>query len=352
MHRMMRQVKKYSFLVSYLVALLPLIGFTLGGVYNFLPLIVVFIGIAFVDHYIHDAVNPKAENEKPLSKVPFYKNLLVLYVPLQLALLGYFMVQISQHSFAWYELMGLTLSFGIIVSGGLGITIAHELLHKHDFLQQFCSKILLSVVCYGHFFIEHPRGHHVNVGTHKDPATSRFNESFYRFYPRTLIGSFLSAWHIEKKRLVMLNKSFLNWRNQFWWIILAPLAIVCITYFTLGVGATLFFLAQSILAFSTLELVNYVEHYGLVRKKTQNNRYERVTSKHSWNANNWLSNIIIFHLQRHSDHHARPSIPYQALRHLSESPQLPTGYPGMILIALCPPLWFKIMNPRVEAYQQ
>lgn len=246
--------------------------------------------------------------------------------------------------------MTTVASENFIITGGIGITVAHELVHKNTFYQQLFGKILLSTVCYGHFLIEHVRGHHVNVATPKDPASARYGESFYRFYPRTVIGSFKSAWHLEQVRLQRKNLSNWSLYNHFWWIILAPVFIIAITYMTLGLSSALFFIVQSLIAFSLLEVVNYVEHYGLARKQLEDGRYERVSPKHSWNANHWLTNIILFHLQRHSDHHTHAGRPYQVLRHLEESPQLPTGYAGMIVLALIPPLWFKIMNPKVEAY--
>src|SRR5690606_20850358 len=146
------------------------------------------------------------------------------------------------------------------------------------------------------------------------------------------------------------KKPIYHWRNQFWWIILAPVTIITGLYFYLGATVAIFFVLQGVAAFTTLEVVNYVEHYGLSRKKLESGRYERVAPKHSCNSNNWLSNILIFHLQRHSDHHTRPEVPYQSLHHLAECPQLPSGYTGMFVLALLPPVWFWVMNPRVRAW--
>lgn len=347
---MMSQVKKYSFLFAYCILALPFIGHVLGGIYYFLPLLIVFFLIPAVDYWLKDPVNPSDNAAQKLRSDLFYTLILMIYVPIHVATIVYFMGVVASRPLVLHELFGLVLSVGVI-TGGIGITIAHELLHRHAFWPQLMSKILLASVSYGHFFIEHVRGHHVRVATFDDPATARLNESFYRFYPRSVIGGFFSAWHLESKRLQSKKYSLMSWHNQFWWIIFAPITVALLSYYTLGLEASVFFILQGIIAFSTLEIVNYIEHYGLERKKLANGRYERVSPKHSWNANHWLTNIIIFHLQRHSDHHACPEKPYQILRHLDESPQLPTGYTGMILLALVPPLWFKVVNPKVLQYQ-
>ncbi len=341
--------KKLSFLFIYFVIPLPLVGFYLGGFYNFLTILLLFIAIPVIDFWLQDSHNPQTDLEKKSLEANYFKNIILIYVPLQIIFLLTTIILSSRSSLNWYEWIGFTVSTGLI-TGGIGINLAHELMHKNSFLQQLFSKTLLIMVCYGHFFIEHVRGHHLKVATPQDPATARLGESLYQFLPRTLGGSFKSAWQLEKKRLHNKGYTSLNYHNQFWWILLIPLFICSLCFLYGGVAALFFFLGQALIAILTLEIVNYIEHYGLARKKLSDGSYERVSFQHSWNANHLLSNSLLFHLQRHSDHHTHGAKPYQFLEHLEKSPQLPSGYLGMMILALIPPAWHAIMDKRVLAY--
>lgn len=343
--------KKLSFLLIYLLVPLPLIGFWAGGLYNFSTIIILFVAVPFVDFLLRDSSNPNKQQKDKLINEPYFTNIVLLFIPVQIILLLISIVLVSKTPLTWYEWLGFTISVGLITGGG-GINLAHELMHKNNRLQQLMSKVLLSTVWYGHFYIEHVRGHHVKVATPEDPASSRLGESLYRFLIRSILGSFKSALHLEKRRLY--KKGYSNWsyHNQFWWIILVPLVITLLCLVWGGWQAMFFFLGQAIVAFTILEIVNYIEHYGLVRKKLANGHYEQISACHAWNANHWLSNMLLFHLQRHSDHHVHGAYPYQILNHLEESPQLPSGYLGMMLLALFPPLWFAVMDKRVIAYRQ
>lgn len=323
----------------------------MGGIYNFLAFFILFTTVPLIDYWVRDGSNVSAVEEKALAHDPYFSAIIYLYVPIQCLLLLFSVYAVSHMPLTWYEWLGYSLSIGLI-TGGLGITLAHELMHKSGKLQQFLSKFLLVMVCYGHFMIEHVRGHHVRVATPDDPASAPLGISVYRFIPRSVMGSFHSAWHLEKQRLHKKGYSFYDIHNQFWWIIGAPLLLM-IAIFAYGGLLTLgFFLLQALVAIFLLEIVNYIEHYGLQRKRLANGHYEPVSSLHSWNANHWLSNVILFHLQRHSDHHAQGAKPYQVLRHREESPQLPSGYLGMIMLSLVPPLWFATMNKRALHYRQ
>jgi alkane 1-monooxygenase len=236
---------------------------------------------------------------------------------------------------------------------GIAINTAHELGHKRASSERWLSKVALAQSAYGHFFIEHNRGHHVRVATPEDPASSRLGESFYAFFPRTVAGSLRSAWELEGVRLDRLGKSHLSPRND----ILNAWAMTVVLFAALtavfGLVVLPYLLIQAVLGFSLLEVVNYLEHYGLLRQKREDGRYERTRPEHSWNSNSVASNVLLYHLQRHSDHHANPIRRYQALRHVEEAPQLPTGYAGMIVTAVIPPLWRRIMDHRVlEHYQE
>jgi alkane 1-monooxygenase len=236
---------------------------------------------------------------------------------------------------------------------GIGINTAHELGHKKESHERWLAKIALAQSFYGHFYIEHNRGHHVRVATPEDPASSRVGETFYAFWPRTVIGSLRSAWSLEKPRFKRRGQSHWSIRNDVLnaWLMSVVLWGTLIVVF--GVGILPFLVIQAVIGFSLLEVVNYLEHYGMRRQRTGpdgTGRYERVLPSHSWNSNNIATNVLLYHLQRHSDHHANPTRRYQTLRDFEESPALPTGYAGLIILALVPPLWFAVMDKRVLAH--
>ncbi|MFA5960830.1 MAG: alkane 1-monooxygenase [Tatlockia sp.] len=346
----MTLAKQLCFMLAYLLTLLPFIGFYWGGLGNFVTLAALFSIIPLIDWCFIDKSNPDETQEKKLLANPYFKWLTWLYVPLQCGMLFLAITLLKNTPLRWYEWLGFTISIGIL-TGGIGITLSHELMHKNSRLERLLSKALLCMVCYGHFFIEHVRGHHVHVATFEDPATARFGETVYQFIPRTISGSLKSAFLLESKRLKQKGLSVVSYRNQFWWIIIVPVLLATAIFQYAGWSALLFFILQSFTAILMLEVVNYIEHYGLERKKLANGEYERVTIQHSWNASHWLSNQLLFHLQRHSDHHAFGARPYQILRHVEESPQLPSGYLGMIILALMPPLWRRVMDKRARVYR-
>ena len=244
--------------------------------------------------------------------------------------------------------LGLMFTVGIV--GGIAINAAHELGHRRDTLERRLSKIALAQTGYGHFFVEHNRGHHVRVATPDDPASARFGESIYRFIPRSVLGGLRSAWQLETARLAKAGKSKWSPANDILnaWLLTAGLFAVLIVWF--GAVITPYLLGQAIIGICLLETVNYLEHYGLRRQRTANGRYERVGQRHSWNSNTLMANVFLYHLQRHSDHHANPQKPYQTLEPSDIAPQLPSGYGSMLVLAWCPPLWRRVMDPRVIAH--
>ncbi len=251
----------------------------------------------------------------------------------------------------WYDKIAIAISVGCI--GGIGINTAHELGHKREANERWLAKIALAQVAYGHFYIEHNRGHHVRVATPEDPASSRLGENFYQFWPRTVLGSLKSAWHLEKKRYARKGTHPFHLGND----VLNAWLMTAVLFGTLAVlfgWQILPYLAlQAVVGFSLLEVVNYMEHYGMLRQKVgtgDKQRYERVNPSHSWNSNNIATNVLLYHLQRHSDHHANPTRRYQTLRDFEESPVLPTGYAGMIVLAIIPPVWRSVMDKRVLAH--
>ncbi|WP_051111492.1 alkane 1-monooxygenase [Mycobacterium sp. 141] len=240
---------------------------------------------------------------------------------------------------------GLLVTVGIV--GGIGINAAHELGHRNARLERRLSKIALAQTCYGHFFVEHNRGHHVRVATPADPASSLMGQSLYRFIPRSVIGGLRSAWALEARRFTRGGKTPWTLRNNVLNAWLMSLVLFCGLAVWFGPVVLPMLIGQAIVGFCLLEAVNYLEHYGLRRQRLPSGRYEPVSARHSWNSNTLVANVFLYHLQRHSDHHTNPQRRYQTLRSLDEAPQLPNGYGVMFVLSLVPPLWRRVMDPQV-----
>jgi alkane 1-monooxygenase len=328
------------------------LGYWLGGAWNFLAPALIFAAVPLLDMILgRDNGNHTAAEYEELEHRLSFRVVTVLYALVQFAMVIWaaWCIGSQPKPMLWWEMLGLALSVGVM--NGNGINFAHELLHKPTKFEQWCGKGLLLTVSYMHFFIEHLRGHHVRIATPQDPATARHGETFYAFFPRTVIGSWKSAWELETERLGKRNIPILHWRNQMLWFAVLPIVFAGALGLAFGGLAIAFFVFQSYVAIQELELINYLEHYGLIRRKLPNGRYENVTAVHSWEARETLSNTLLIKLQRHADHHINPIRRYQSLRVFEESPQMPTGYPGMMILALFPPFFFKVMNPRVEAHR-
>jgi alkane 1-monooxygenase len=352
-----RDHKRYAWLLGLIVPSLPFLAFGLVeatgiAAFWFYGPFLVFAVFPLLDLAIGmDASNPPDSVIKWLEQDRYYRWCTYLYIPLQYAGLVLACWLWSSGKLSTLDDVGLALTVAMV--SGIAINTAHELGHKRASSERWLSKVALAQSAYGHFFIEHNRGHHVRVATPEDPASSRLGESFYAFFPRTVAGSLRSAWELEGVRLDRLGKSHLSPRNDIlnaW-----AMSIVLFGALTAVFGPVVlpYLLIQAVLGFSLLEVVNYLEHYGLLRSKREDGRYERTAPEHSWNSNSVASNVLLYHLQRHSDHHANPIRRYQALRHVEEAPQLPTGYAGMIVTAVIPPLWRRIMDHRVlDHYQE
>jgi len=304
-----------------------------------------------------DRSNPPDDVIEALENDRYYRWVTYAYLPIQYAGFVAAMTWIAKPEWLGVEPLSLWGQVGAAISigciGGIGINTAHELGHKKESHERWLSKIALAQSFYGHFYIEHNRGHHVRVATPEDPASSRLGETFYAFWPRTVSGSLRSAWGLEQKRYARQGKHPFRPGNDVLnaWVMSAVLFGVMVA--VLGWYVLPFLVLQAVVGFSLLEVVNYMEHYGMLRQKVGNGerqRYERVDPSHSWNSNNIATNVLLYHLQRHSDHHANPTRRYQALRDFEESPVLPTGYAGMIVLALLPPVWRRVMDPRVLAH--
>ena len=355
----MGHLKRIGFFSAFILPALLIGGFYLGGAALFSIHIFVFVFVPLMDFFVRtDKTNIPKEAVSKEAKALFYRLVTYTWVYVQIGVLIWAFYQVSTTKLTLLEWLAFS-SGTALVTGGIGITVAHELGHKKSRIQQFYAKILLMSVGYMHFIIEHNRGHHVRVATPDDPATSRFNETFYAFWYRSVKDGYLSAWNLEGERLSKKKLKHLSWQNQMIQYLIYPLLFVFLFTFLFSWienhfiwEIPVFFLAQSILGFSLLEAVNYLEHYGMERKMLESGTYERVTHLHSWNASHIVSNFLLFQLQRHSDHHALSHKPFQVLDHFDESPQLPAGYSAMILVAFVPPLWFALMNPRLAQWKE
>jgi alkane 1-monooxygenase len=349
-----RDGKRYAWLLGLLVPTLPLIAWGLVaatglGIFWFSGPLIVFGVFPVLDLLIGaDDENAPDSVVKWLEQDRYYRWCTYAFLPIQYASLVLACWLWTRGDLSTIDSIGLALTVGTVA--GVAINTAHELGHKRASLERWLSKVALAQSGYGHFFIEHNRGHHVRVATPEDPASSRVGESFYEFLPRTVAGSLRSSIELERERLARLGLPFWTVRND----ILNAWAMTVVLFgglaLVFGAGILPYLVVQAVLGFSLLEIVNYLEHYGLLRQKREDGRYELTRPEHSWNSNAVASNVLLYHLQRHSDHHANPTRRYQALRHFDAAPQLPTGYAGMIVLAAIPPLWRRVMDPRLLAH--
>ncbi len=352
----------FNLRVAWLVLLqflsLPLLGYALGdltgmpGRWNLLTPVWVFVAFPLIDTWVGlDTRNPPPGSDAALSDTPAYRLLPLAALPAHaLMLLWAAPTAVTLAAQSPLGAVGLCLSVGI-VGGAIGITYAHELIHKPTGLERNAGGILLALVAYGGFKVEHVYGHHVDVATPRDTSTARLGQSAYAFLLRSLLLNPVRAWQLAGARLRTRGLPAWHWHNEMYlWHGLTLLVAAAMTAW-LGWAGLGFFALQALVAIVLLELVNYIEHYGLLRRQRPDGSYERVTPRHSWNDSHHLSNLALLNLQRHSDHHAFAARRYQVLRHHDEAPQLPTGYASLVLLALLPPLWRRFMDPRVAAWK-
>jgi alkane 1-monooxygenase len=349
-----RDRKRYLWLIGLVVPSLAFIAIgmwrlTGWGVWFWIGPIVILGVVPAIDLIAGlDRANPPDDVIEALERDRYYRWITYLFLPIQYAGFVGAMYLVAHGGLSTVDKVGIAISIGCI--GGIGINTAHELGHKKEANERWLSKIALAQSFYGHFYIEHNRGHHVRVATPEDPASARMGESFYQFWPRTVVGSLRSAWSLEKKRIARRKQHPWRLSNDVLnaWLMSAVLWAAMVVLF--GARITPYLVIQAVVGFSLLEVVNYMEHYGMLRQKVgvgERERYERVDPSHSWNSNNIATNVLLYHLQRHSDHHANPTRRYQSLRDYEESPVLPTGYAGMIVLAIVPAVWRRVMDPRV-----
>jgi alkane 1-monooxygenase len=327
---------------------LALISFKNDGFWCWLTVIYAFVVVPSLEVLIKpDQTNMDIAEEEMAKDDRIYDYLLYVVVLLQLPMLFFFLFSFDTSGLTTIDVVGRILTMGILC-GTFGINVGHELGHRKDKFEQLLAKISLLSSLYMHFFIEHNRGHHKNVATYKDPSSARYNEVIYLFYFRTIIRSYQSAWNIANNEVTKKGKSVFSLNNEMIQFHFVQAIFLMIIYLSFGAAITLYFFAAAFVGILLLETVNYIEHYGLQRKEIGGGKFERTMPYHSWNSNHILGRLMLFELSRHSDHHYLATRKYQILRHHPNSPQLPSGYPGSMLIALFPPLWFYIMNKKIN----
>ena len=349
-----RDTRKPAWLLALLVPALPFTAFATwragGGAWAWWSTLAIVFGvIPVIDLLVGDSRdNPPEEAVPRLQRDGYYRWLTYLYLPVQYAALVLACWVLTYGDLSLIGVAGLVTTVGVV--NGIAINTAHELGHKREQVERWLSKVALAPTGYGHFYVEHNRGHHVRVATPADPASSRLGESFWAFWPRTVTGSLRSAWRLETDRFRRRGRTPWTWRNDLLSAWAMTLALYVALTLLFGPSVLLFLIPQAVFGFSLLEVVNYLEHYGLARQPTPGGRYEKVDPRHSWNSDRTVTNVFLFQLQRHSDHHANPLRRYQALRSFEMSPQLPAGYATMVVTAEMPPLWRRVMDPRVLAH--
>lgn len=341
-------MKAFKYLLVYTIPVVVYIAFTTTGWLTFLPILYVFGIIPLLDLFVEmDTINFTKEQEEVEKNNKLYTYLLYLIVPTQVLFLIWFFFVIQENGLTTFDIIGRIFAMGIMC-GVIGINVGHELGHRNNRFDEFLGEILLLTSLNTHFLPYHNGGHHLNVATPSDPATARKNELVYAFWFRSHFTSYTQAWKLENKRLKLDEKPWFHYQNRMLIYTLCNFILLGGIFFFFGLKVLLAFIGASAVGIALLETVNYIEHYGLLRKKNKHGRYERVKHTHSWNSNHVVGKLVLFNLSRHSDHHYNGSKHYQILKSLPESPQMPTGYPGMMLLSLFPPLWFKLMHQKLK----
>lgn len=341
---------RLKYLAVFSIPVAVYFSFTNEGWMAFIPILYAFGVVPFLEF----ALPPQRENDSEELQTAkandkWFDFLLILVVPIHYAFGVWFLFTVSQDA-DWLTRLGWIMSYGLMC-GVLGINVAHELGHHTQKSHQLLAQALLLTSQYTHFFIEHNRGHHKNVATPEDPSTARFGEPLMFFWVRSTTQTYRKAWALENQRLRRKKIGIFSLNNLMIRFTLLQILVMGTVAFFFGLPVLLYYLAAAVIGFLLLETVNYIEHYGLTREKVSEFRYEDASPEHSWNSDHQMGRSLLFELSRHSDHHFQPAKRYQILQRWENSPQMPTGYPGMMLLSLIPPLWFAVMNKRVAVYK-
>ncbi|WP_340076271.1 alkane 1-monooxygenase [Leptobacterium sp. I13] len=340
-------MKDLKYLAAFSIPAVALMALQLKGYYAYSTVIYAFGVIPVLELlFPQDSRNLSEEEKEKKAKNLLFDWLLYLNIPFVYGISIYTLIDLTNNSYALFEIIGLILSCGIVI-GSNGINVAHELGHRQNKTAQTLAKLLLIPALYMHFYIEHNFGHHLNAATKEDPATAKYKQSVYAFWITSVLKQYISAWHIQKNLLERIGHSFLSPKNDMFWFTLIQAAFMGIVFLFFGWYGVLIVFTVAIVGILLLETINYIEHYGLIRKRLASGRYERVQEIHSWNSNHIIGRIVLYELTRHSDHHYKANKKYQLLDYHQTSPEMPYGYPTSMVMALIPPLWFRVMNKRI-----
>lgn len=340
-------MKDLKYLMAYTVPLSVAVSFYFTGVFSYTSLFYVFIFIPIVE--ILSPVQQHAFNKNETSnrlKNRLFDWLLYLNVPIVYALLFFGLYTLSSNEFTAFEYLGLIFSLGILLATN-AVNVAHELGHRKGKFERLLTRLLLLPCLYMHFTLEHNRGHHKHVATDKDPATAKKGQMLYHFWITSVYGQYVNAWKIQTQDLRSKGIPILSLKNNLLLFLFYQSMYLLVTYMIFDFYTFLYALIAGIISFLFLETINYIEHYGLVRKMI-NGKYEKVQNIHSWNSDHVMGRIVLYELTRHSDHHYKASKKYQVLESHLSSPRLPYGYPASMLIALFPPLWYFVIHKRLK----
>jgi alkane 1-monooxygenase len=341
-------LRAFKYLSPLLIYAGALRSFTVTGWEIWLPLLYAWVIVPLLELFIKpDSRNMSATEEDLAKSDKTYDILLYVIVILQYAALCRFLYVMANDDMTWLDIIGRVWVMGMLC-GVFGINVGHELGHRVNKFEQVLARMLLLTSQYMHFYVEHNRGHHKRVATPEDPSSARYGEWIYTFYFRTVVFSYISAWEIAAREVRKKNKPVVSLYNEMIQYTMIQVAFVAIIFVWVGWLVTLYYLAAAAIGIILLETVNYIEHYGLQRKPIGDGKYERAMPAHSWNSDHVVGRLMLFELSRHSDHHYLASRKYQVLRHHDDSPQMPTGYPGMMILSLIPPVWFYVMNKRIK----
>ena len=346
------QLRFLKFLIPFILYIGSIRSFHTNGWVIWLPLFFAWVFIPLMEMLIKpNSANMSATEEELTKKNRGYDILLYLVVAVQYFALYEFLSSMKNDILTWQDTIGRIMVMGLLC-GVFGINVGHELGHRVNKFEQTLAKGLLLTSLYMHFFTEHNKGHHKRVATPEDPSSARLGEPVYVFYFRTIIFSYISAWHIANDEMRKKMRPVFSWQNEMIQFTFIQIVFLALIFYFFGWLVTIYFIASAFIGILLLETVNYIEHYGLQRKSTSEGKYERAMPEHSWNSDHVIGRLMLFELSRHSDHHYLASRKYQVLRRHDNSPQMPTGYPGMMMLSLIPPAWFYVMNRRIKNYQK
>jgi len=346
---MQLQALRYTFVLSGLF--FGIISLTFHGIWTFALPIYAYVIVPILELILPvTGRNLTGAEEETALKEPMYDYVLYAMVPILYGFIIYGIFSLQEPGLAPYEIIGRVISIGLAIVSA-GINVGHELGHRSTWYERLMAKALLLTSLQMHFIIEHNRGHHRRVATDDDPASARYGELLYTFWLRSWLMGYLSAWRLESERLRKSGLPVISIHNEMIRFEIIQLMYVGAIWLIAGWLVALYMVIAAVIAKLLLETINYIEHYGLKRRKTGDG-YERVLPVHSWNSNHWMGRLLLFELTRHSDHHYKASRKYQILKHYEEVPQMPAGYPAMILLSFIPPLWFLVMHRQIEKFKR